>query len=167
MTRTLTVILLVIISGIIGNRRDVTNIDQLRYKLLQLKDEFKNIEISRDNGPGIETYLRLIQLYEEFCAELDDAWRIKSKHILISRNSLPLWQMVQDKMTYIDELYETFRQRLNGVNEKRLPFDDKQWMNFAKTVLEDPNLSVPSAMETITDTAEFFFTSSHEVGTNI
>ena len=64
--------------------------------------------------------------------------------------------MVQYEIKNINGPYETFRQRLKEINEKRLPFDDKQWMNFAKTVLEDPNVST---MKRITDTVNFFLTS--------
>ena len=79
MTRlSLSVIVLVIITRIVENRCDVTDIDQLRYKLFRLKDLFNNTE-SRDNGLEEETYFRLIELYKEFCAELDDAAATKCK----------------------------------------------------------------------------------------
>ena len=74
-------ILLVIIFGILENRGDVTDINQLRNKLLRLKDLFKNTERSV-NGPGNETYSRLIQLYYKSGAQSDDKTAIKSKHLL-------------------------------------------------------------------------------------
>ena len=164
----LAVILLVIISGILGNKRDVIDVDRLRYDLLQLKDVFKNTGRS-DNGPGEGTYLRLIQFYEDFGAELDTAPATKSKHLLSSLNSLWLWARVQAETRSIDGLYATFRQRLHDTNEKRLPFNFEEWTHFAETILKDPNVAVPSAMDRITDiiVQQNLFISAYQVGSEI
>ena len=162
----LAVILLVIISGILESRGDITDIDQLKNKLLRLEDLVKNIE-SSDNGPGKKTYLRLIQLYDDFCAELDDEPATRSKHPLNSRNSVWLRKMKKAGLGNILTLYATFRRKLNDTNNKLLSFDVNQWTDFAETVLKNPNVSVPSTMHRITNIVKDFIIPCFKVGSEI
>ena len=162
----LAVILLVLIFGILENRGDVTDIHQLRSKLLRLKYLFRDTE-KGDNEPRKETYLRLIQLYDEFGAKLDDAATTKHKQLLSSRNSVWLRKMKKAGIENILTLYATFRRKLNESNNKILSFNVHQWTDFAETVLKNPNVSVPSTMDRITDIVEDFIISPYKVGSKI
>ena len=162
----LAVILLVIISGNLGNRYDVTDVDQLRVYYFYLNFMFQSFEKYGTEFTE-ETFLKFCKYYRKLDTELDGASGMTSKDLVKSRNSLLLWKKVQVEINHINGLHETFRRKLHETDKTGSPFNDKQSMDFAKTVLEDSNISVPSAMERIYDKVQFFFTSSYEVGPGI
>ena len=150
----LAVILLTIISGNLGNKCDVNDFNQLTQRVLLLNDALRKVEMTE-----IGYLLTLLKFYEQL-----DASGMESEDLSRSQNSVPLWEKIWIDTNHIDGLYRTFEERLDETDKKRSPFDDKQWMDFAKSVLEDSNTSIPSAMDRINDNVQLYFTSHYEVG---
>ena len=162
MTRSwLVVILLVIISGTLASRRNITDVDQLSYELLQLEVLF--------NPQGPEFIYDILRSYKGFFEKLDDTWNMKKEFLRSTQNFPSFLSAMQPQIESYDEVYVTFTQRLyDTANFGFRPMDIARWSRqSAEILLENLNVSLSSVMIEITDISEYYFASPDMVSAEI
>lgn len=134
----------------IGN--DASTIDKLRQTLLHLeKDLIKDLDDVRKwaNAETKEKYLYLIRAYQTFGNGVDERFPRDRPDHLDSLDSSWLWARAKVELDSVNGLYEVFRQMQREVVHLNAPINMKQLVNFAETILRDPNASVPRMIDRV------------------
>jgi len=132
-------------------KNDASTIDKLRQSLLYLeKDVIRNLD-NVQRWMNIDTqqkYLYLIKTYQMFGNQVDEELPL-GEHHLRSLDSVWLWARAKVELESINGLYEVFRQMQREIVHLHAPINVKQLVNFAETILRDPNASVPRMIDRI------------------
>lgn len=132
-------------------KNDVSTIDGLRQQLLQLEKELEN-DLTSPKWTNLETRekcLHLIKAYKMFGNNLDQQFPLDREDYLRSLDLLWLWARTQSESKGINGLYMVFRQMQREIVNMNAPINVKQLVNFAETILRDPNASIPRAIDRI------------------
>ncbi|XP_057325997.1 uncharacterized protein LOC130668027 isoform X2 [Microplitis mediator] len=124
--------------------------DKLRYDLLLLKD----LPISKRSGRGDtnDVYLKIFEIYDRFSEKLTNEIMSMGKRHMNSLNSLRSWALVQKDMNIIEGMYSnSFLLKLHSVTKNFEPVNINYWINFADAVFTHPDVSIPKALERISD----------------
>ena len=121
-------------------------IDSLRQVLLKQGDDLNEDYLGK-NG----SVYNLVNVFKVFGDSVDKTFLFPPDQYLEVVNSVWLWARTQIEMRRINGLYMTFRQMQLEITEKNGIFPTQKWVDFAKTVLSDPNFSIPLALEHIAD----------------
>ncbi|KAK2580573.1 hypothetical protein KPH14_007697 [Odynerus spinipes] len=136
-----------------NSKNNISLIDELRHELLKLE-----VTLQRElNNPKwisaeeTDKYLYVIKFYKKFCNHIEELFPNNYQIHLNSLDSLWIWARTQQETKGIDGLYMIFRQMQREIVDRNTPVNVKQLTNFAKTILSDPNASIPKALERIAD----------------
>lgn len=135
------------------SKTNISLIDELRHELLKfetiLKKELDNPKwaLAEDS----DKYLYVIKLYKKFCNHIEELFPNNHQIHFNSLDSLWIWAKTQEETKGINGLYMIFRQMQHEIVDENAPVNVKQLTNFAKTILSDPNASIPKALDRIAD----------------
>lgn len=145
----------VLVTSMKSLKKDYTQVDKLRETVLLLDSDE---DYPRSRGPATNksqrdpsTYTELVKLYSELGDKIDRQFSENLEPHLHVLDSLWIWARMQSELRSIDGLYMTFRSMQEALIGKREPLNAKEWANFAKTILNDANVSIPKALERIAD----------------
>ncbi|XP_011496806.1 PREDICTED: uncharacterized protein LOC105361355 isoform X2 [Ceratosolen solmsi marchali] len=128
--------------------KEFIQIEELRQQILRIGNEHESeSSINRKE----ETLLNLVKRYKNIGDDIDRWFPRNLEQYLGVLNTVWLWARTQAEMRSIEGIYMTFRKMQRDLIDKQETLDDKQWSNFAKTVLNDANASIPPAQERIAD----------------
>ena len=127
-------------------KKEHSVIDSLRQALLKQGDDL-NPDYLRKNG----SVYNLVKVFKVFGDKTDKIFPSPPDQYLEGLNSVWLWARTQIEMRRINGLYMRFRQMQVDITEKNGIFPTQEWVDFAKTVISDPNFSIPRALEHIAD----------------
>ncbi|XP_011334848.1 uncharacterized protein LOC105277865 isoform X2 [Ooceraea biroi] len=133
-------------------KNDASTIDRLRQNLLNLeKDVIKDLDNGRKwtNTETEEKYLYLIKEYQAFGNQVDEKFPLDRQDYLRSLDSVWLWARAKVELESINGLYEVFRQMQREITHLQAPINIKQLVNFAETILRDPNASIPRMIDRV------------------
>lgn len=131
------------------SKKDYTPVDKLRQMVLLLGTEEDHVRSNWNKQQRDPSYTEVVKLYSELGDEIDRQFTENLEEHLHVLDSLWIWAHVQSKLRSVDGLYIKFREMQESLIGKREPFDAKNWANFAITLLNDTNYSIPSTLETI------------------
>ncbi|XP_033224884.1 uncharacterized protein LOC117177907 isoform X2 [Belonocnema kinseyi] len=127
-------------------KKEPSKIDSLRQALLEQGDDL-HPDYLQNNG----SVYNLVKVFKVFGDKADNAFPSLPEQHLDTLNSVWLWARTQIEMRRINALYMKFRQMQLDITDKNGIFPTQAWVDFAKTVIHDPNLSIPRALEHIAD----------------
>lgn len=133
-------------------KNDASTIDVLRQALLYLEKELKKDladERKWMNVEAQEKYLHLIRAYKRFGNQVDERFPLDRQDHLNSLDSLWLWARAQSEAKGVNGLYGVFRQMQREIVDLNAPVNVKYLVNFAETILRDPNAAIPRALDRI------------------
>ncbi|XP_046814386.1 uncharacterized protein LOC124422239 isoform X3 [Vespa crabro] len=135
------------------SKNDISLIDELRHELIELEVTLKK-ELDNPKwtlAKDYDIYLYIIKFYKNFCNYIEQLFPNNRQIHLNSLNSLWIWARTQQETTGIDELYMIFREMQHEVVDLNITVNMKRLTNFAKTILNEPNASIPKALQRIAD----------------
>ncbi|XP_011303273.1 uncharacterized protein orion isoform X2 [Fopius arisanus] len=132
-----------------ASKDDFSNIDKLRNDLLEMRDSSGNHRAGRRAGD--DTYMSLIQAYDEFGTKMDEQSPSTGNRHFNSLNSLWLWARIQSEMRSVNGLYSRFREKLHQAVMDGQVINIQDWVDFADIILNDPNFAVPVTLERVSD----------------
>lgn len=133
-------------------KNDASTVDKLRQTLLHLeKDLIRNLDDRRrwTNTETQEKYLYLIKAYQTFGNQANEQFPVNREEHLRPLDSLWLWARAKIELDSINGLYEVFRQMQREMIHLHAPINIEQLVNFAETILRDPNASVPRMIDRV------------------
>lgn len=132
-------------------KSDVSMVDRLRQDLLSLEQELtKDLIKSKWSNVDEEfKYMYLIREYKKFGNHVDELYPLDRPNHLQALDSLWLWARAQSESKGVNGLYMVFRQMQREIVDLNAPVIVKQLVNFAETILQDPNASIPRALDRI------------------
>lgn len=136
-----------------ASKNDISLIDELRHELLELEVTLKR-ELDKPKWTSAndsDIYLYIIKFYKNFCNHIEQLFPNNRQIHLNSLNSLWIWARTQQETTGIDQLYMIFREMQYEVVDRNITINIKRLTNFAKTILNEPNASIPKALQRIAD----------------
>lgn len=145
-------ILTLIVAAFATIENNASSIDVVRNTLLNMEKGLREDLANQQKWTNVQTgekYLHLIKAYKTFGNEVDKEFPLDREDYLNSLDSLWLWARVQEEMKGINGLYGIFRQMQREIVELNAPINTRQLMNFAETILRDPNASIPRAIDRI------------------
>ncbi|KOC63814.1 hypothetical protein WH47_01144 [Habropoda laboriosa] len=139
------------ICGTRGIRYDVTVIDGMRNKLLQLEESLENDLFNKNmfQGREQEKYLWLINNFKKFGDELEKRIPTSGYEYLNSLNNVPLWVLTEHELREIESLYKLFRLLQRDIIDRGDDLDLPKLTDFLSTMLQHPNASIVHALDRI------------------
>jgi hypothetical protein len=128
--------------------KEFTQIDKLRHQILHMDD-------GRELQPSIngkeEALSDLVKRYKNVGDDIDRRFPKNIDQYFDVLNTVWLWARTQSEMRSIEGIYMNFRKMQHDLIDEQEGFINNQWSNFAITVLNDANASIPPALERIAD----------------
>ncbi|XP_043490833.1 uncharacterized protein LOC122516776 isoform X2 [Polistes fuscatus] len=135
------------------SKNGISLVDKLRQELLEqeviLKKELNNPKWSLSKDADV--YLYIIQFYKQFCNHIEQLFPNNSPTHLNSLSSSWIWARTEQELAGIDGLYMIFRQMQREIVDQNSTILTTQLTNFANIILNDPNASIPKALQRIAD----------------
>ncbi|KAG7208962.1 hypothetical protein KM043_015131 [Ampulex compressa] len=132
-------------------REDISSVDLLRQRLLQLEKDLASSLLSPKwkAYDEREVYMHVIKAYKEFGNYVDQKFPTNGEEHLNSLSSLWLWARTKTELESVDGLYKVFRQMQREIVDQNAPWSVNQLVDFAKAILGDLNESIPRTLDRI------------------
>ncbi|XP_012275056.1 uncharacterized protein LOC105696851 isoform X2 [Orussus abietinus] len=150
-------------------RKEYSSVDALRNQLIELDLSLqrKLFDPKWTDVPVASSIREALEAYDVIGSVLEEpSLEVKEEHLAVLD---PIWSWARMKkdMRTIEGLYETFRRERKEALQGQGPVDVDKWVSFAKTILDDPNASVPAALSRMADIVvlDKLFMSAYKEGT--
>lgn len=143
---------LIVLSEVCTLKRELSTVDMLREMLINMGDKIdKEMPDSSSNNPAKDkTYLKIVKMYLAFDKTINEYFgstNFEAK--LRSLDGVWLWARTEPDVKSINGLYELFTRMSNQAVQGNVVFSTQQWIDFSKTILTDPNVSIPTLLDRI------------------
>ncbi|CAK9812221.1 hypothetical protein ANTQUA_LOCUS7165 [Anthophora quadrimaculata] len=134
-----------------GKPYEVTVIDEMRNKLLQLEEDSENYLFNRNLFEGHKQmkYLWLINSFKEFNDELEERIPNSGYEHLNSLNNVSLWVFTEHELKRIEFMYKLFHVLQRNIVDNGTDIDLPKLSNFSIVVLRHPQESIVYALDRI------------------
>ncbi|XP_012256460.2 uncharacterized protein LOC105686340 isoform X2 [Athalia rosae] len=137
------------------NELQLSEVDHLRQELVEVDSELLqklDIPVIASTPEMLSKSISMIvEDYSKFGDKLEEQFPMNRETHLDDLKSVWAWARSEIVLRGIDGLYTTFRRMQQLSMETHSPADDGTWRDFAETILNDPQASVPAALSQIFD----------------